>query len=55
VRRGYGEERYRLTGVIKGRLYAVIYTPRLDAVRVISAYKANQREIKRYEDTARED
>jgi len=38
-RRDYGEERFRLTGNI----------------RIISAHKANQREIKRYEDGAHED
>lgn len=55
ARRDYGEERYRLTGNIKGRLYAVAYTPRDHVIRIISAHKANQREIRRYEDSARED
>ena len=54
-RRDYGEERYRLTGNIKGRLYVVVYTPRDSIIRIISAHKANQREIKRYEDSAHED
>ena len=54
-RRDYGEERYRLTGIVKGRLYVVVYTPRPDAVRIISAHKANQRETRRYEDSACED
>jgi uncharacterized DUF497 family protein len=47
--------RYRLTGVVKGRLYVVVYTPRHGAVRIISAHKANQRETRRYEDSACED
>jgi len=50
-RRDYGEPRYRLTGKIDGRLYVVVFTPRHDLIRIISAYKANQREIKRYEDS----
>ena len=54
-RRNYGEERYRLTGVVQGRLYVVVYTPRHGAVRVISAHKANQRETRRYENSACED
>ena len=53
-RRDYGEERFRLTGMIEGRLYVVVYTPRDGAIRIISAHKANQREIRRYEDSARE-
>jgi len=55
TRRNYGEERYRLMGSIEGRLYIVIYTPRHDTTRIISAHKANQREIKRYEDSAPQD
>jgi uncharacterized DUF497 family protein len=54
-RRDYGEERYRLTGHIEGRLYVVVYTPRDSIIRIISARKANQREIKRYEDSTHED
>ena len=54
-RRDYREERFRLTGNIKGRLYVVVFTPRHDVIRIISAHKANQREIKRYEDSAHED
>lgn len=40
--------------MIEGRLYVVVYTPRDGAIRIISAHKANQREIRRYEDSARE-
>lgn len=54
-RRDYGEERFRLTGSINGRLYVVIYTLRDHVIRIISAHKANQREIKRHEDSAHED
>ncbi len=52
IRRDYGEERYRLQGYINGRLYVVTYTLRHGAIRIISAHKANQREIKRHENRA---
>jgi uncharacterized DUF497 family protein len=51
----YGEDRYELIGRIEGRLYVVIYTPRDDRVRIISARKANPRELKRYENRSNED
>jgi uncharacterized DUF497 family protein len=35
-------------GYIDERLYALVFTPRGDAVHVISFRKANGREIKRY-------
>jgi uncharacterized DUF497 family protein len=48
VRKDYGERRFRVFGYIEGRLYAVVFTPREDAVHVISFRKANSREVKRY-------
>jgi len=45
TRYSYGEERYRVIGVIEQRLFVVVYTPRPDAMRIISARKANQREV----------
>ncbi|MFZ2393789.1 MAG: BrnT family toxin [Rhodoferax sp.] len=54
TRRDYGETRYRLTGKIGDRLYVVVYTPRQNIARIISARKANQREIKRYEASTKE-
>jgi uncharacterized DUF497 family protein len=51
----YGEDRYELIGRIEGRLYVLIYTPRQDGIRIISARKANQREVKRYENRSNED
>lgn len=39
-------KRYRLKGRIEGRLFVVVYTPRRTATRIISARKANQREVK---------
>ncbi|MGB0905619.1 MAG: BrnT family toxin, partial [Mangrovicoccus sp.] len=34
-RRDYGEPRFRALGLIKGRLYAMVFTPRGDMVRII--------------------
>lgn len=48
VRKDYGERRFRVLGYIDDRLYAVVFTPRNDAVHVISFRKANRREVKKY-------
>lgn len=48
VRKDYGERRFRVFGYIGERLYAVVFTPREDAVHVISFRKANSREVKNY-------
>jgi uncharacterized DUF497 family protein len=53
-RRSYGEERYQLMGMIERRLFVVVYSPRHDAMRIISARKANQREVRHYEDSTHE-
>ena len=45
----YGEERFQALGAIDGRVFVVIFTRRLRAIRIISARKANSREVKRYE------
>ncbi len=44
-----GEERYQLIGAIQQRIFVVVYTPRGNAIRIISARKANKREVIRYE------
>lgn len=49
VRKNYGERRYLALGMIGDRLHAVVFTPRADKVHVISLRKANQREVKDYE------
>jgi uncharacterized protein len=49
----YGETRYRILWRIEGRLYAVVYTLRGPLIRLISARKANQREIRHYEQGTR--
>lgn len=54
TRYSYGEDRYQLIGRIGKRLFVVVYTPRRDAIRIISARKANAREVKRYENRSHE-
>jgi len=44
-----GEQRYFALGHIGPRLYALVYTLRINTVRVISLRKANKREVRRYE------
>ncbi len=55
LRHHYGEDRYQLMGRIEGRLFVVVYTTRQGAIRIVSARKANQREVKQYEDRTRDD
>ena len=43
-RRYYGELRFKATGMIGGRLFIVIFTPRGERFRLISLRKANTRE-----------
>ena len=51
----YGEARFQLIGRVEGRLFVLAYTPRNDAIRIISARKANPREVRRYENRPKED
>lgn len=51
----YGEVRYELIGRIEGRLFVLIYTPRHNEIRIISARKANSREVERHENRSHED
>jgi uncharacterized DUF497 family protein len=48
----YGEDRFQLTGAIEQRVFVVVYTVRATSVRIISARKANRREVKDYENNA---
>lgn len=48
-RRDYGELRLEALGYIGERLHVLVFTPRGQAVHVISLRKANLREVKRYE------
>ena len=52
LRRNYGEERYQLLGRIDSRIFVVVYTQRSKATRIISARKANNREINQYENSS---
>lgn len=51
----YGEPRFRLIGIIESRLFVVVYTPRQNVIRIISARKANSREVRQYETRTNED
>lgn len=51
-RKDYDERRYRALGFIGDRLHAVVFTPRAGKVHVISLRKANNREVKQYEQKA---
>ena len=47
----YGEDRYLALGGVDGRVLTVVYTMRNDVIRIISARKANSREVKKYENS----
>lgn len=51
-RHEYGEERIQMLGQVQGRLFQVVFTLRGTAIRIISARKANVREVKVYESGA---
>ena|SRR5690554_6795247 len=46
---GYPERRYQVLGRIDGRLFVIVYTIRPGRIRIISARKANSREVNAYE------
>jgi uncharacterized DUF497 family protein len=48
-RHNYGETRIRALGFIAARLHALVFTETKTGIRVISLRKANNREVKRYE------
>ena len=48
TRNDYAEERRITIGMVQNRIWVVVYTQRADAIRLISARKANEREQKRY-------
>jgi len=45
----YCEERFRALGLIDEKVFVVVFTRRHKAIRIISARRANGREVKRYE------
>lgn len=51
-RKSYGEERYQVFGCIDERLFVIVFTYRGADIRIISARKANAREVKAYEDSS---
>jgi hypothetical protein len=46
----YGEERFRALGLLDEKVFVVIYTKRPAVMRIISARRANRREVRRYEE-----
>ena len=53
-RKEYDEVRYIVYGHIEDRLYVVVYTIREQGiVRIISAHKANKREVAKYAEATR--
>ena len=48
ARHAYPEPRFLAHGLIADRLHAVVFTPIVEGVRVISFRKANAREMRRY-------
>jgi uncharacterized DUF497 family protein len=50
-RQDYGEERFAGLGYIGDRLFYVVFVARVEARRIISLRKANQREVRRYAET----
>lgn len=49
-RKDYGEVRWVTYGLLKGRMVALVWTPRGKGRHIISMRKANEREKKAYED-----
>jgi uncharacterized protein len=49
LRADYGEERFQLLGRVAHRVFLLVYTLRGARIRIISARKANQREVERYD------
>lgn len=47
-RHAYGETRFRVYGMVAGRLLCVVYTMRGDRVRIISARRASRAERRTY-------
>jgi uncharacterized DUF497 family protein len=48
TRRAYGEPRTRAIGAHDEEVYVVVYTPRGDRLRLISAWKAGHNDRKQY-------
>ena len=48
-RKNYGEKRYVTFGLLHDRVVAVVWTPRGERRHIITMWKANDRERKKYE------
>lgn len=48
-RKDYQENRCLGYGLVKGRLFQVVFTRRVKKIRIISFRKSNKKEIKKYE------
>ncbi|MCE7028959.1 BrnT family toxin [Jiella sp. CBK1P-4] len=48
-RNAYGEERFRAVGSVRGLVLVVIFTRRVEAIRIISAWKAGRNDRRRYD------
>lgn len=53
VRFDYAEERFISYGMVAGRVWVCVCTPRGEVLRIISVRRANDRETQRYRDTPR--
>jgi uncharacterized DUF497 family protein len=51
-RKEYGEERFIATGYLAGRIHVLCYVLTPTGIRVINFRKANQREVRNYEEAA---
>ena len=51
MRKAYPEVRYVAVGLLDARLHVLCFTPIAGGIRVISFRKANQREVRDYEQT----
>ena len=49
LRFDYGESRRRVIGLIDSRHYTVVYTERGDLVYIITAWKTNRRDVRKYD------
>ncbi|WP_428484418.1 BrnT family toxin [Rhodopila sp.] len=53
IRRDYGERRMRVMGFLGARLHMAVVTYRNDAVHVISLRRANEKEVRWYDEARR--
>ena len=49
TRLDYGEDRYASIGKVEEEYFVVVYTPRTDADRLITAWRASRRARRRYQ------